>query len=97
MIVVSNTTPLIGLAVIQRFDFLRQLFGEIYIPRAVYDEAVVARREVGGARREVSTATWIRTVEVKGQLAVEVLLDELDLGEAETIARDALLSAPPLP
>lgn len=85
MIVVSNTTPLIGLATIRRFDFLRQLFGEIYIPRAVYDEAVVVGREVGGAKREVSTATWIHTVEVEDQLAVAVLLDELDLGEAETI------------
>lgn len=85
MIVVSNTTPLIGLATIRRFDSLRQLFGEIYIPRAVYDEAVVAGKEIGGAKHEISTATWIHTVEVKDRLAVEVLLDELDLGEAETI------------
>lgn len=42
MITVSNTTPLIGLAVIQRFDLLQQLFGEIHIAQAVYDEAVVA-------------------------------------------------------
>jgi len=85
MIVVSNTTPLIGLASIQRFDLLRQLFGEIYIAQAVYDEAVVAGREAGGAKREVTAATWIKTVSVKDRLAVEVLLDELDLGEAETI------------
>ncbi len=77
MIVVSNTTPLIGLATIRRFDFLRQFFGEVYIPRAVYNEAVVAGREVGGAKREVFAATWIHTVEVKDRLAVEVLLDEL--------------------
>lgn len=85
MIVVSNTTPLIGLAQIQRFDLLQQLFGEIHIPQAVYDEAVIRGREEGGAKREVSTATWIKTVSVKDRLAVEVLLDELDLGEAETI------------
>jgi predicted nucleic acid-binding protein len=85
MIVVSNTTPLIGLATIQRFDLLRQLFGKIYIAQAVYDEAVTAGREEGGAKHEVSTATWIETVPVKDQLAVEVLLDELDRGEAETI------------
>ena len=85
MIVVSNTTPLIGLASIQRFQLLEQLFGEIHIPQAVYDEAVVAGREVGGARREVQTATWIETVPVKDRLAVDMLLGELDLGEAETI------------
>ena len=85
MIVVSNTTPLIGLAAIQRFDLLRQLFGELYIAQAVYDEAVVAGRELGGAKREVSTVTWIKTVRVKERLAVEALLGELDRGEAETI------------
>jgi predicted nucleic acid-binding protein len=52
MIVVSNTTPLIGMAVVGRFDLLRRLFGKIYIPQAVYDEAVVAGREQGGARVE---------------------------------------------
>ena len=85
MIVVSNTTPLIGLASIQHFDLLQRLFGEIHIPPAVYDEAVVAGREQGGAKHEVSTSTWIKTVGVQDRLAVEVLLDEMDLGEAETI------------
>jgi len=44
MIVVSNTTPLIGLASIQQFDLLAKLFGEIHIPQAVYDEAYLAER-----------------------------------------------------
>jgi len=85
MIVVSNTTPLIGLAVIGRFDLLHRIFGRIHIPEAVYAEAVIAGREEGGAKREVSSAEWIEVVTVKDRLAVEVLLDELDLGEAETI------------
>ena len=85
MIVVSNTTPLIGLASVGQFKLLRKLFGEIYIPRAVYNEAVVFGREQGGAKREVSGAKWVKVKEVKDRLAVEVLLDELDLGEAETI------------
>ncbi len=29
MIIVSNTTPLIGLASIQRFELLKHLFGEL--------------------------------------------------------------------
>ncbi len=85
MIVVSDTTPLIGLASIGRFELLRELFREIYIPQAVYDEAVVFGREKGGAEREVARAKWVKVKEVKDRLAVEVLLDELDLGEAETI------------
>lgn len=85
MKVVSNTTPLIGLASIGRFDLLRQFFGELFIPKAVYDEVVVSGREEGGAKREVSAADWIKVVLVADQLAVEVLLDDLDRGEAEVI------------
>lgn len=85
MIVVSNTTPLIGLAAIGRFDLLRRLFGEITIASAVYTEAVVLGREAGGAKLEVTSASWVKTKSVQDQLAVEVLLDELDIGESETI------------
>ena len=93
MIIVSNTTPLIGLASIRRFDLLRKLFSEVHIPHAVYDEAVVAGREEGGAKREVSSASWIETSRVQDRLAVEVLLDELDRGEAETIVLARELNA----
>ena len=85
MNVVSDTIPLIGLASIQRFDLLKHLFGEVHISKAVYNEAVVAGRESGGAKREISSASWIKIERVKDYLAVEVLLDELDIGEAETI------------
>ena len=93
MMIVSNTTPLIGLASIQRFGLLRHLFGEVSIAQAVYDEAVIAGHEAGGAKDEVSTADWIKTIRVKDRLAVEVLLDEIDLGEAETIVLARELSA----
>lgn len=85
MIIVSNSTPLIGLASIGRFELLRQLFGEIQIAQAVYAETVTQGREEGGAKRQVSTATWVKTHAIQDRLAVEVLLDELDRGEAETI------------
>ena len=93
MIVVSNTTPLIGLAVIDQFNLLQQLFTEIYIPQAVYDEVVVAGHELEGAKHEVSNATWIKSIIVQDQLAVDVLLDELDRGEAETIVLARELNA----
>jgi predicted nucleic acid-binding protein len=73
------------LAVINRFELLYTLFGEIHIAQAVYNEAVVAGREEGGAKLEVASAPWIKIVSIQDRLAVDVLLDELDLGEAETI------------
>ena len=93
MIVVSNTTPLIGLASIQRFDLLQQIFGKVYIPQAVYDESVTTGRDEGGAKRSVSEAAWIQVVNIQDRLAVEVLLDELDVGEAETIVLARELNA----
>ena len=85
MIVVSNTTPLIGLASIQRFDLLKHLFGEVHIAQAVYNEIMNAGSVKGTAVPEVSTSLWLKSVAVQDRLAVEVLLDELDFGEAETI------------
>lgn len=85
MIVVSNTTPLVGLASIGQFHLLRQMFREIYIPQAVQNEAVVKQSQEGGARQEILTADWINFVNVKNRTAVQSLTDALDLGEAETI------------
>jgi len=85
MIVVSDTTPLIGLASIGRLNLLPEIFGEVHIPRAVYDETVTYGREEGMAKQAVASAEWVHVVEVKDRLAVEVLLDEMDLGEVETI------------
>jgi uncharacterized protein len=93
MIVVSNTTPLIGLATIGRFALLQQLFTTIYIPQAVFNEATVTGRRKGGAREDITAADWIKTVLVQDRLAVDVLLDELDLGEAEAIVLARKLNA----
>lgn len=85
MIVVSDATPLIGLSSIGRLEILRDLFDEVYIAQAVFDETVTHGRETGLAKKEIARAEWIHVVEVKDRLAVNVLLDELDLGEVETI------------
>lgn len=93
MIVVSDTTPLIGLASIGRLEILRSLFGEVYIPQAVFDETVTHGREESKAKDEVSQANWIHVAEVKDRLAVNVLLDEMDLGEVETIVLASEMNA----
>lgn len=84
MIVVANATPLIGLAKAGRFYLLKEIFGKIYIPEGVYEEVVVEGRGRAGAS-EVNEAAWVETVEVKDKLAVELLQDELDKGESESI------------
>lgn len=93
MIVVSDTTPLIGLASIGRLELLQQLFGEVYIPQAVFDETVTFGRKESRAREEVSNAIWIHVIEAKDRLAINILLDEMDLGEVETIILASELNA----
>jgi len=93
MIVVSDTTPLIGLASIGRLELLRELFEEVYIPQAVFDETVTHGREESKAKQEVSHANWIHVVKIKDRLAVNLLLDEMDLGEVETIVLASEMNA----
>jgi predicted nucleic acid-binding protein len=59
----------------------------------VYKEAVIAGYETGGARREVMEADWIKIKDVQDQSAVQELLGEMDLGEAETIVLARELNA----
>jgi len=54
MIVVSNSTPLISLAKINRFDLLKAIFSKVHIPQGVYEEVVVEGEGLAGAR-EVNT------------------------------------------
>ncbi len=93
MIVVSDTTPLIGLSSIGRLELLRELFEEVYIPQAVFDETVTHGRGESEAKREVANADWIHIVDAKDTLAVNILLDEMDLGEVETIVLASEMNA----
>ncbi|MDN7025674.1 DUF3368 domain-containing protein [Methanoculleus sp. FWC-SCC1] len=84
MDVVSNSTPLIALAKIQKLNLLKHFFGTVSIPQEVYDEVVTRGGPLYGAD-EVSQASWIRVVSVENRTAVDALSLNLDRGEAEAI------------
>ena len=94
MTAISNSTPLIVLAKINRLDLLKDYFGEIYIPEEVYDE-VVRRGGNQAGSSEVASCNWIKVEPVKNRMAVETLSLSLDKGEAEAIVlsreKDSLL------
>lgn len=92
MIVISNTSPLVNLVAVGQLDLLRQLYGKIIIPQAVYHEiAVVGAGQPGDA--EVKTFDWIETQQTKDRILVASLELELDPGEAEAIALATALKA----
>jgi len=87
--VVSNTTPIISLSSIGKLEILKELFEEIIIPKAVYNE-LKAKRSYG--YNEVK-ADYIKVKPVKGKKYRDLLLNHMDLGEAETIALATELNA----
>jgi len=92
VIVISNTSPLINLAVIGKLDLLRQLYGTIVIPQAVHYEIAVIGAGQPGAD-QVERLDWIETVRVAGRAMVASLRLEVDEGEAEAIALASELEA----
>ncbi len=87
MPVVSNTSPILNLAIVGRLSLLHEQFGEVWIPPSVLDELRVEEELPGSqAVREALEAGWLRVEEVEDQVLVQVLERELDRGEAESIA-----------
>jgi predicted nucleic acid-binding protein len=85
MIVVSDTSILINLAWLDRLFLLRELYGDLLIPQAVWHEVVKRGAGKPGAA-EVKAADWIQVREVVNKDLVRALRQDLDAGEAEAIA-----------
>lgn len=85
MTIVSNASPLIGIARIDKLDLLRELYGELVIPEAVWHEVVVRGAGQPGAE-QIKASGWINQAHVENRTLVQVLSQDLDVGEAESIA-----------
>lgn len=85
MIVVSDTSPVLSLALIGQLDLLRRLYGSIVIPYAVHDEIVVGGPTYGNGD-DVVRQDWIHVGAATNAIVIALLLRELDRGEAEAIA-----------
>lgn len=94
MPVVSNTSPILNLAIVGRLDLLRQQFGEVLIPPGVLQELQVDT-ELPGVEsiRLALRNNWLRTVELSDPALARALQRDLDKGEAEAITLALQLSA----
>ena len=88
--VVSNTTPIISLLKLNQLDLLKQLYTQISIPVAVYNEVEAGKAK--GFYKDLSKIDWIKIIEIKDKQAVKYFLD-LDSGEAEAIVLATELNA----
>lgn len=86
MIVVSDTTPLITLLKVQHLDLLQTYFGEVQIPKAVFDELTCDERFIAEAE-QIRNCQFIHVKELEDDKSVKLLCRAtgLDLGESEAI------------
>ena len=86
MIVVSDSTPLITLMKATQLQVLHELFGEIIIPEAAYDELTVNEKYIEEAQL-INSSAFIRVISVDDRKSVSLLqrAGGLDLGESEAI------------
>jgi hypothetical protein len=84
VIIVSDTTPLSELAKVGQLNLLRDVFGQVIIPEAVYNEVTTGTHPAVSA---VQSATWIEVRPVSNTEKVSALQDatNLDLGECAAI------------
>lgn len=72
MVVVSDTTTISNLFLINKLDILEKLFGEILIPKAVFRE--LEKLEESNISIEfIRNQTWIIITDVENRSFVEIL------------------------
>lgn len=78
--IISDTSSISNLFQIGKIELLKELFGSITIAPAVQRELYALEEQ-----KEIDNIKWIKVVAPKDQKKVSVLLEELDLGESESI------------
>ncbi len=78
-----NNTPLVALWSLGHLTLLRDLYGEVLIPQAVYEEFLATERAIRQAA--LSEAPWIKTTLLTDPQQALVYVG-LDRGEAEVLA-----------
>lgn len=87
MPVISNTSPLLNLAIIDHLFLLPQQFGQIYIPPAVFTELKINQDLPGSRALEAAiNQGWLISQAVENTLLVNLLRRDLHQGESEAIA-----------
>lgn len=83
--VVSNTSPLMNMAIIGRLDLFRHFYETVHVPQAVWDELVKQGTGKPGSEA-IAAAHWIQTHTAQNQHLVITLREQLEAGESEAIA-----------
>ena len=80
--IISNTTPILSLLKINKLSLLKNLYGQIIVPFAVYQEIENGRDKP--YYQDLLLINWIEIKKIKNQKSREYIFD-LDDGEAEVL------------
>ena len=81
--VIVNSTPLIVLSNINKLDLLKKLYGQIFIPQAVYDE--VTSKSDSACLQIKENLDWINICEIKNVQEKKMYQAKLHSGEVEVM------------
>lgn len=86
MIVISDTTPIISLSKAEQLEVLEALFGEVFIPEAVYEE-LTGNQKFQLEAEKVKKCPFIKVKQVEDIKSVNIFqrVTGLDAGESESI------------
>jgi predicted nucleic acid-binding protein len=91
MAVVSDTSPLCYLLLIDLIDLLPELYGKVIIPQAVLNELSVPQAPEAVQAWIAQPPVWLEVLSIENPPDVELI--QLDLGEQEAIALAEQLGA----
>lgn len=87
MPIVSNTSPILNLAIVGQLDLVCQQFSQVQIPLAVLNELKTDEERPGSpAIRDAIAAGWLQVRPTSDTRLVQLLKQTLDSGEAEAIS-----------
>lgn len=82
--VISNSTPLIALNKIGKLNLLKQIYGEIIIPYAVYEE-VILESNIKDSNDFIKESRFINIIGIKNEEAKRLFVTSLHKGEVEVM------------
>ena len=80
--IITNTTPILSLLKIDKLDLLKELYGKVTVPNAVYQEIEKGKHKP--YYQDLKQVDWIKIEHIKNPDSLTYFVD-LDKGEAEVL------------
>lgn len=85
MIVVSDTSALTALFLIQKLELLPDLYGSVIIPTTVMQELLLLETNLGYDLTIIKSAAWLLTIPIKDEPLFQKYRRVLDEGESQAL------------